>query len=133
MAELNIRGFGYLDLGGANRPFSIGLYQARVFCESFPEAMELGVYQELLGKLDLQNTSFETEETFRRFVFSALRAGAKKEKLSEDFSLDDVWFWLDEAPNSAILPFLKVVTQMSETAPVVGNDSGQPAKKTRTK
>lgn len=136
---LAVRGFGRMELGGESRPFQLGLYQSRAFCEI--QGVELGRYREMLNKLNLKTPGLEDEIIFRAWIYSALKAGAVLEKQPFDFTLDDVSFWVDQAPTSALRPFFEVLQASKDTAPAepqpqaepTGNVAGQPAKKPKSK
>ncbi|GAB2958982.1 hypothetical protein GCM10027048_27710 [Hymenobacter coalescens] len=130
--SLAARGFGHLSLGGASRPFQLGLYQARAFCEAM--GIELGAYREKLNGLNLSpSASLEDELVFRAWIYSALKAGAALEKQPFDFDVDEVSFWVDQAPVSQLTPFFEVLKAQQDTAPAEGNAAGQPAKKAKAK
>lgn len=116
-------GDGRLEIGGQLRPYYIGTYQTAIFCELQAEGFDLQDYNQLLLEVALNqhNQSKAAREGVayapsgrkaltaaenRDFLYSALVAGAKRERLPVDFDADQVGFWIDEAAaEEAAKPF----------------------------
>lgn len=94
MHQLTIRGYGLMHLGDADRPYYLGTFQARVFCEH--RGVELDAYQQAVAAMTGERGLLDSI-LICDLVYSALVAGARRDKLDVDFTADDVVFWVDEA------------------------------------
>lgn len=122
--DLQIRGFGTMAIGGQERPFHLGTYQARVFCEH--QKLELDAYREAVSGIG-SGEGLKNSVLIEVLLYSALAAGAKFKKLPVDFDADDVSFWLAGAPAEEVSKLFAVAFELAKTAPDPGNGAGQPA------
>lgn len=107
-----IRGLGQMTIGGKTRPYQVnGLRQTRAFCEAM--GIELDAYWPHLAKLST-NGLLSNQEILVAFVYSALFAGARKERLPVDFEYEDVVDWFEEADELEAEEFLKPVVALTE-------------------
>lgn len=101
-----------MALNGQERPFHIGTYQARVFCEQ--RGVELDEYQRVLSGLG--SKTLKDSVLICDLVYSGLVAGAKLKKLPLDFDADEVSFWIDADPGEAA-KFFEVANTLVATGP----------------
>lgn len=112
-----------MSIGGQeDRPFHLGTYQARAFCEQ--QRIELDAYHSCLN--ELTTGGLKSAVLVEALVWSALVAGAKLKKVPFEADADEVSFWIAEAPVDEIGKLFAVAIALNDTAP--GNGPGQPAK-----
>lgn len=126
MAELQIRGFGEMEIGGAVRPFHLGTYQARVFCER--RNVELAAYQQAVSALT-GSAGLQDQVLLCDLLYSALTAGAKLTKQPIEFDADDVTFWVDAADLREVGKLFSVAAALADTGPAPGKAPGPQLKK----
>lgn len=114
MTGLAIRGFGEMEIGGQLRPFHLGTFQARVFCER--RAVELHEYQVAVAKLS-GTGGLADAVLLGDLLYSALMAGAKLNKLPVDFDADEVSFWMDAADAEEIKKLFTVAASLATAEP----------------
>lgn len=108
------RGYGTLHLGGEDRPFLIGTYQAKTFCTM--RGIELGAYFEELSKFKFEN-GLDNDQFLCELVYSALVAGGVLYDAPVDYSLDKLTVWLDTAAPDEIAKFFFVWMKLDQEAP----------------
>ncbi|SDY97527.1 hypothetical protein [Hymenobacter psychrophilus] len=121
MHDLNIRGYGRLHIGGQERPLHWGTYQARTYCEL--AGIELDAYQQAVADLFSQGGLTATV-ALSGLVYSALRAGSRRDGQEPDFTPDDVLFWVDEADAAELG---KAFAVLAALAPPPADVPGKPA------
>lgn len=121
MHDLAIRGYGRLTIGGAERPLHWGTYQARTYCEL--AGIELDAYQAAVAGL-FSSGGLNATVALSGLVYSALKAGARRDGLEADFTSDDVLFWVDEAEPAELA---KAFTVLASLAPPEAQAPGKPA------
>lgn len=128
-----------MTIGGGLRPFHVGTNQTAIFCELRGEGYDLQDYNDLLvsivGNTARANEASKTGEAYiaqgrkemtpaehRDFIFSALVAGAQRERQPVDFTKEDVGDWLDEADAiEAAKPLLMQIQLMADRMTRQGN------------
>lgn len=113
MDDLQIRGYGEMAIGDATRPFHIGIYQARTFCEL--RGCELEEYHSLVATLG--SGGLKDSLLLCDVLYSALVAGAKLKKQATDFTADDVVMWVDTAAEGEVRKLFAVAKTLADTGP----------------
>jgi hypothetical protein len=128
--EIKERGFGSMNIGGQERGFHIGTYQARVFCEV--RGIELADYLRELEEFatELQKAQDKTASSDSKslpsmvrnqwvcdFTYSALVAYCKFNKIPVDFDADEVTFWTDMASTEETAKPFTVLFTMQRDMP----------------
>lgn len=131
MAELAIRGYGRLVIGGEERPFSVGTtVQGRLLCEL--RGIELAEYRDLMAKLFDANGAIQDQDLLRDWLYSALKAGSMRDRVEFTPDETDWLFWSDELPASEWGKFFAVVGALNQTAPAAeGKPEGPKVAKTK--
>ncbi|QNE38993.1 hypothetical protein F1C16_05205 [Hymenobacter sp. NBH84] len=107
-----IRGFDYLTIAGKKRPFQVhGTRQTKAFCEI--RECDHDEYWTEVAKMTTNGVLSNLDIT-QAFIYSALFAGAKREKLPIDFDLDDVINWFEDADDSEGVELLKPLQLFAE-------------------
>lgn len=114
MAELAIRGFGEMQIGDDLRPFMVGVWQARFFCEY--KGIELSEYQATISQLKGEG-GLSDSVLFSDVLYSALAAGAKFRKRPIDFDADEVMLWVDVADKAEVAKLFEVVIALGREEP----------------
>lgn len=125
MSDLQIRGYGRMTIGGEVRPFHLGTFQARVFCEQ--RKVELSEYQQAVAVLG-SSDGLLNQVLLCDLLYSALVAGAKRDRLPCDFDADDVSFWFDEAPKEEVVKLIEVAIALNDAGPVAPGNAPGPKK-----
>lgn len=106
------RGLGQMEIGGQKRPYQVnGIRQTAAFCEVMH--IELDEYWPTMAKLSTNGVLTNQLITIA-FVYSALFAGAKKNRIEPDFTYEDVIDWFEDADESEAEEFLKPVVAWTE-------------------
>lgn len=128
-----------MTIGGALRPFHVGTNQTAIFCELRGEGYDLQDYNSLLvaivgnqvlaseaekkgEKHVVQGRKEMTPAEHRDFIYSALVAGAQRERQPVDFTKEDVGDWMDEADaQEATKPLTMQIQLMADRMTRQGN------------
>jgi hypothetical protein len=130
------RGLDYMHVGGQNRPFQVNsIRQTSAFCEQMH--IELDEYWSTMAKI-ADNGILSNQVLTITFVYSALFAGARKERIPVDFTYEDVLDWFEDAEGEEATEFSKPLILFMEilntaAAELAAKQKEQPKEKTPKK
>ncbi|UPL50530.1 hypothetical protein [Hymenobacter sublimis] len=112
--EIVERGFGTMTIGGKERGFHIGTYQAKLFCKV--RNIELRTYVDEIGKFTFEN-NMENNVWINDYLYSALAAYDTFKDQVIDYTPVTVCFWSDMAGPEEIAKLFEVMAAMKRDTP----------------